>query len=75
MGTNFDGANTPTKSSDEWKMRVEFYVDLPPDRDPALLERLERYGFRVATMVRHPLDVMISILHFALVDGGILASY
>lgn len=38
MGTSFDGGNTPTKKFDEWKMRVEFYVDLPPDRDPALLE-------------------------------------
>ena len=38
MGTNFDGANTPTKKFDEWKMSVQFYVDLPPDRDPALLE-------------------------------------
>jgi hypothetical protein len=38
MGTNFDGANVPTKKLDAWKIRVEFYVDLPPDRDPALLE-------------------------------------
>ena len=38
MGTNFDGANTPMKKFDEWKMHVQFYVDLPPDRDPALLD-------------------------------------
>jgi hypothetical protein len=38
MGTNFDGANVPTKKLDPWNMRVEFYVDLPPDRDSSLLE-------------------------------------
>lgn len=38
MGTNFDGANTPNKKLDAWGMRVEFYVDLPPDRDSSLLE-------------------------------------
>ncbi len=38
MATNFDGANVPTKKLDAWNMRVEFYVDLPPDRDPALLD-------------------------------------
>ena len=38
MATNFDGANVPTKKLDPWNMRVEFYVDLPPDRDPSLLE-------------------------------------
>ena len=36
MGANFDGANVPTKKLDPWNMRVEFYVDLPPDRDPSL---------------------------------------
>lgn len=38
MATNFDGANTPNKKLDAWDMRVEFYVDLPPDRDGSLLE-------------------------------------
>jgi hypothetical protein len=38
MGTNFDGGNVPTKKLDSWNMRVELYVDLPPDRDPSLLE-------------------------------------
>lgn len=38
MGSNFDGGNVPTKKFDLWNMRVEFYVDLPPDRDRSLLE-------------------------------------
>ena len=38
MGSNFDGSNVPTKKFDPWNMRVEFYVDLPPDRDPSLRE-------------------------------------
>ncbi len=33
MSTSFDGANVPTKKFDPWNMRVEFYVDLPADRD------------------------------------------
>jgi hypothetical protein len=38
MGTNFDGANTPTRKLDAWSLRAEFYVDMPPDRDPSLHE-------------------------------------
>ncbi|WP_157469763.1 sulfotransferase domain-containing protein [Desulfobulbus elongatus] len=29
------------------------------------IKRLERYGFRVVTIARHPLDVLLSILHFS----------
>jgi hypothetical protein len=38
MGANFDGGNVPTKKFDAWNMRVEFYVDLPVDRDHSLRE-------------------------------------
>jgi hypothetical protein len=38
MGAGFDGFNTPTKPLAAWNMHAEFYVDLPPDRDPALSE-------------------------------------
>jgi hypothetical protein len=38
MGAGFDGSNVPTKKLDPWNMRVEFYVDLPSDRDHSLLE-------------------------------------
>jgi len=38
--------------------------------DPALLFTLKQCGFRLLTMCRHPLDVLISILHFASVQTG-----
>jgi Domain of unknown function (DUF4132) len=38
MGAGFDGFNVPTKLLAAWNMHVEFYVDLPSDRDPALLK-------------------------------------
>ena len=38
MGSGFDGGNVPNRKLDPWKMHVEFYVDLPPDRDRSLLQ-------------------------------------
>ena len=38
--------------------------------DPALLFTLKQRGFRLLTMCRHPLDVLISILHFSSVHTG-----
>ena len=38
MGAGFDGSNVPTRKLDPWNMHVEFYVDLPPDRDDSLRE-------------------------------------
>ena len=38
MSAHFDGNNTPTKKLDPWKMRAEFYVDIPSDRDHSLLQ-------------------------------------
>lgn len=35
-------------------------------RDPELLRLLHKHRFRVLTLARHPLDVLISILHFTL---------
>jgi hypothetical protein len=35
---------------------------------PSFVARLQEHGFRVVVMGRHPLDVLISILHFALHD-------
>jgi Sulfotransferase domain len=35
-------------------------------RDPAVLELLERHRFQVVSMARHPLDVLVSILHYTL---------
>jgi hypothetical protein len=33
--------------------------------DPAFVAQLEQHGFHVVVLVRHPLDTLISILHFA----------
>ncbi len=38
MGSGFDGANVPSKKLAPWDMHVEFYVDLPSDRDDSLRE-------------------------------------
>ncbi len=38
MGAHFDGSNVPTKRLDTWKIHAEFYVDLPSDRNPSLLD-------------------------------------
>ncbi|MFN4259878.1 MAG: sulfotransferase domain-containing protein [Gemmataceae bacterium] len=35
-------------------------------RVPALRQRLAQHGFRVVVLARHPLDVLISILHYCL---------
>lgn len=37
-------------------------------REGKFVQRLEEHGFRVIVMARHPLDVLISILHFSLHD-------
>jgi hypothetical protein len=34
-------------------------------RTPEFRKRLQRHGFSVAVLARHPLDVLLSILHFA----------
>ena len=54
-------------------MTEEFCESLPPEavvqihwpRTPEFADRLRRHGFSVLTLARHPLDVLISILHFA----------
>ena len=49
MGAEFDGFNVPTRLLAPWKMHAEFYVDLPSDRKPALLESAlgEKSGFGI----------------------------
>jgi Sulfotransferase family len=39
-------------------------------RTPALEQKLAAHGFRVVVLVRHPFDVLLSILHFATHDGS-----
>jgi hypothetical protein len=38
-------------------------------RSEEFVRLLDRHGFRVVTMARHPLDILISILHFANADA------
>jgi hypothetical protein len=38
MGAEFDGFNVPTKMLPSWNIHIEFYVDLPSDRQPSLRE-------------------------------------
>lgn len=43
------------------------------DATPELIAQLDEHRFRVVTISRHPLDVLISILHFASVNSSITA--
>jgi hypothetical protein len=53
------------------------WAALPPEvvlqlhwrRDPTFEETLRRHGFRVVTVARHPLDVLISVLHFCIYES------
>ncbi|MBO0700029.1 MAG: hypothetical protein J2P46_16645, partial [Zavarzinella sp.] len=38
-------------------------------RDPAFEARLAEHGFRVVTVARHPLDILVSILHFCIYES------
>lgn len=38
-------------------------------REPAFNAKLAEHGFRVVTVARHPLDVLISILHFCIYES------
>ena len=60
-------AHTPLEV--EWDRLPERVVlQMHWKRHPAFEAKLLKYGFRVVVMVRHPLDVLISILHFSLHD-------
>ena len=53
------------------------WIELPPEvvlqlhwrREPAFVAKLTEHGFRVVTVARHPLDVLISILHFCIYES------
>ncbi|HKB06102.1 MAG TPA: hypothetical protein VKD90_28160 [Gemmataceae bacterium] len=55
----------------------EDWAGLPPEvvlqihwrRDPSFEAKLAEHGFRVVTVARHPLDVLISILHFCIYES------
>ena len=58
-------------------MREEDWAALPPEvvlqihwrRTPEFQAKLHEHGFRVVTVARHPLDVLISILHFCIYES------
>jgi hypothetical protein len=45
-------------------------VQMHEHRTPALERKLSDHGFRVVVLARHPLDVLLSVLHFATHDGS-----
>ena len=53
MGTGFDGHNLPTRKLPDWNIVAQLHLDLPPDRDRALLESGlgERSGFGINLFV------------------------
>jgi hypothetical protein len=58
-------------------MSDEDWAALPPEvvlqihwrRTPEFQAKLNEHGFRVVTVARHPLDVLISILHFCIYES------
>ena len=58
-------------------MAAEDWAALPPEvvlqihwrRDPAFEAKLAGHGFRVVTVARHPLDVLVSVLHFCIYES------
>jgi predicted nucleic acid-binding Zn-ribbon protein len=56
-------------SDDEWDaLPDECVLQIHWRREPDFVARLERHGFRVLTVGRHPLDTLISILHVVVYD-------
>jgi len=47
------------------ELPAECVVQIHWRRQPAFVELLETHGFRVLTLARHPCDVLVSILQFA----------
>src|SRR5262245_64244004 len=57
-------------SEAEWAtLPAEVVLQLHWRRDATFEETLRRNGFRVVTVARHPLDVLISILHFCVYES------
>src|SRR3954470_22779750 len=57
-------------SDEDWNaLPPEVVLQIHWRRTPAFAVRLKEHGFRVVTVARHPLDVLISILHFCIYDS------
>ncbi len=53
-------------ADDDWeRLPAEVALQLHWPRTPEFVDKLTRHGFRVLTLARHPLDVLVSILHFS----------
>jgi hypothetical protein len=55
--------------SDWAALPAEVVLQLHWRRTPEFVAALDRHGFRVVTVARHPLDVLISILHFCIYES------
>ncbi|HEX4106950.1 MAG TPA: hypothetical protein VHX88_02375 [Solirubrobacteraceae bacterium] len=67
LGQLFDLEEIPVHAPAEvpWgELPERCIVQLHWPRDPALVARLRRERFQICVLVRHPLDMLVSILHF-----------
>jgi Sulfotransferase domain len=55
--------------SDWAELASEVVLQLHWRRTPEFVAKLDEHGFRVVTVARHPLDVLISILHFCVYES------
>jgi len=63
------GQPVPDPAALDWQsLPSECVLHLHWHRTPALVQTLDDEGFRIVSIVRHPLDVLISILQFCLHD-------
>src|SRR4051812_47364718 len=54
----------------DWKeLPAEVVLQIHWRWEPGFVAKLEEHGFRVVTVARHPLDVLMSILHFCIYDS------
>jgi Sulfotransferase domain len=57
-------------SDGDWEtLPPEVVLQIHWRRTPEFVAKLEQHGFQVVTVARHPLDVLISILHFCLYES------
>ena len=57
-------------TDEDWRtLPPEVVLQLHWRREPAFAAKLHEHGFRVVTVARHPLDVLISILHFCVFES------
>jgi len=72
LGTAYQIPHLPrhSMSDAEWKeLPAEVVLQIHWRREPAFEAKLAEYGFQVVTVARHPLDVLISILHFCIYES------